>query len=412
MNPEKIEKIFWCIIVAWFILRACLLGCQYFGNTDPIFRQEILKYFSEEDIQVGRAYALSGFWFKAFYGAFYVVILILMLRLGFFGMLWDKLGVWFGEQYRIREYLFPFCFLIILQSLSFPSSLYFGYLRESAAGFSNVNLNGWLWLYFKSAALNVFLQGAFLVSVVEIIRWFPNKWPMVLPLISAVIVAVSILLMPVLITPIFYNESTLQPGELREKIFAILDKAKMDVKEIYVVDESRYSKHTNAFFSGFGSFKRIVLYDNLIKSHTADEAALIFAHEAGHWKHNHMTWGLLCGLIGAFCASYFVYFVFDYLAVVKWFGLSRIDSTAIVPFFMISYIVLQLFFAPIESQISQYMETQADKTSIELTGLKEVFQKAEVRLAKDNKSDLLPHPFRVFWLYSHPIAIDRIRLAQ
>ena len=78
----------------------------------------------------------------------------------------------------------------------------------------------------------------------------------------------------------------------------------------------------------------------------------------------------------------------------------------------VQIIVLQLFFAPIESQISQYMETQADKTSIELTGLKEVFQKAEVRLAKDNKSDLLPHPFRVFWLYSHPIAIDRIRLAQ
>ena len=194
----------------------------------------------------------------------------------------------------------------------FGNLLFFGYFRESAAGFSNVNLLGWFGLYFKSAALNVLLPGAFLVSIVAIIHYFPNKWPLVLPLIAAVIVAVSILLMPVLITPLFYNETTLEKGELRDKIFAILEKANLDVKEIYVVDESRYSKHTNAFFTGFGRYKRIVLYDNLIKSHTPDEAVLIFAHEAGHWKHNHMAWGLLCGLIGAVAASYFVYWILSH----------------------------------------------------------------------------------------------------
>ena len=79
---------------------------------------------------------------------------------------------------------------------------------------------------------------------------------------------------------------------------------------------------------------------------------------------------------------------------------------------MITYLILQLIFAPVESQISQFMERQADITSIELTGMKEVFKNAQIRLAKDNKSDLLPHPFRVFWLYSHPIAIDRIHFAD
>jgi STE24 endopeptidase len=78
---------------------------------------------------------------------------------------------------------------------------------------------------------------------------------------------------------------------------------------------------------------------------------------------------------------------------------------------MIAYMILQLIFSPIESQISQYMEKQADKTSIELTNLKNVFIDAQIRLARDNKSDLLPHPFRVFWLYSHPTSIDRIHLA-
>ena len=412
MAPEKIEKIFWLCVILWFILRTVLLGCQYFGNTDPLFRQEVLKYFTEDDIQAGKTYSLNGFWFKAVYGAFYVVALVLMLRFGFFSWLWQKLGILVGSKEYIREICYPFCFLLILQLLSFPSSLYFGFFRESAVGFSNMNFAGWLVLYLKSAVLNILLQGAFFCVLMTIIHYFPNKWQMVIPIVSIFTVAVSILLMPFLITPLFYNETTLENGELRDKIYAILEKAQLDVKEIYVIDESRYSKHTNAYFSGFGCFKRIVLFDNLIKSHTPDEAALIFAHEAGHWKHNHMAWGLFCGLIGAFAICYLIYWSYDYIAVVEWFGLSRMDSSAIVPFFMILYMVLQLFFAPIESQISQYMETQADKTSIELTGLKDVFQKAEIRLAKDNKSDLLPHPFRVFWLYSHPIAIDRIHFAD
>jgi STE24 endopeptidase len=75
-------------------------------------------------------------------------------------------------------------------------------------------------------------------------------------------------------------------------------KAGMQVEEVYVIDESRYSKHTNAYFTGVGSHRRIVLYDNLINSHTPGEAALIFAHEAGHWKYNHVTWGLGLGVLG------------------------------------------------------------------------------------------------------------------
>ena len=97
--------------------------------------------------------------------------------------------------------------------------------------------------------LNITLQGSFLCVIVTIIHYFPVRWPIVIPIASAVTVAISILLMPVLITPLFYNETTLEKGELRDKIFAILEKAQLDVKEIYVIDESRYSKHTNAYFS-------------------------------------------------------------------------------------------------------------------------------------------------------------------
>ena len=412
MNPDKIEKLFWCLLICWFILRTCLLSCQYTGNTDPAFNQEILKYFSESDIEAGRNYTLNGFWFKAIYGIIYILALVLLLRFGFFNNLWIKISKLVSEGLFKRDLVFTLAFLVILQILSFPSSFYFGYFMEKAAGFSNIDLTGWFLRYFKVVAINLAIHTSFFIVIIHIVRSLPNKWPWVVPLVTGIVAAISIILMPLIITPIFYNEKPLETGELRDKLFEIAKNANLEVKEIYVIDESRYSKHTNAFFSGFGRFRRIVLYDNLINSHTTDETALIFAHEAGHWKYNHMFWGLTCGIIGAFAVCYLIYWIFGYLTTVEWFGLSSLGSASSIPFFMITYLFIQLFFAPIESQISQFMETQADKCSIELTGLKDVFIKAQIRLAKDNKSDLLPHPFRVFWLYSHPIAIQRIHFAK
>ena len=412
MLPDKIEKIFWCLIILWFIVRTVLLGCQYIGNTDPSYKQEVLKYFSETDIATSRNYSLSGFWFKAIYGAVYLIAIISLLRFGFFDYLWQKSINWVSSGLFKNELLFTVIFYIILDLLSFPASYYFGYLKESAAGFATVSFSGWLFRYLKIITINLLIQTSLVMVILFIIRNCPQKWPWITPLVTLIVVAGSMIIMPYIITPLFYNEKPLDKGELRDKLFEIAQKANLSVNEIYVIDESRYSKHTNAYFSGFGSFRRIVLYDNLINSHTTDEAALIFAHEAGHWKYNHILWGISCGFIGAFILCYFVYWVFDYVAVVKWFGLSDLGSAKILPFVTIIYMVFQLLLAPIESQISQFMETQADKSSIELTGLKEVFKNAQIRLAKDNKSDLLPHTFRVFWLYSHPIAITRIHFAD
>ncbi len=407
-----VEKVFWAILIVWFILRATLLGCQYFGNTDANTYTETLKYFSAEDIAVSRDYSLTGFWFKAIWGTIYMVALILMLRFGLFSKLWGLVSGWAGEGILKRDLLFTLLFLLILQMLSFPSSFYFGYLRETSSGFSNVDLAGWFLRYFKAVGLNIAFECFVFVVLIAVLKYLPTKWPWVLPLVLATIGASAMILTPVIVTPLFYNQKPLENGEFRNKLLEIAQKAELPVEEIYVIDESRYSKHTNAYFTGFGKFKRIVLYDNLINSHTPEEAALIFAHEAGHWKHNHMFWGMCCWILGAFAVAYVVYWLFGALTAVKWFGLTEIHSASALPFFMLAYMISQLLFAPVESQISQYMEKQADKASIELTGLNQVFIDAQVRLSKDNKSDLLPHPFRVFWLYSHPTALRRINLAS
>ncbi len=412
MTPDKVEKIFWLALLAWFILRGILLGCQYIGNTDPGVAEELLKYFTKADIDAGRNYALNGFWFKAIYGTFFVLALVCIVKFGLVSMLWQKLSEICGTGFFRADLMFVIIFLIIVQLLSFPSDLYFGHYRETGEGFANVGIGGWLIKYFKSVMIGMAFETAGIMLLLAVLRWFPARWPVVLPLVMGGFGLLITLVAPMIITPLFYEQKPLETGDFRERLLAMAARAGMAVKEIYVIDESRYSKHTNAYFTGVGSFRRIVLYDNLVKSHTPDEAALIFAHEAGHWRYNHVAWGLTLGAVGLLISGLLYQYLFPLLAQVPWFGLGEISAARNLPFIMIAITLLQLFTAPFESQVSQFMERQADRVALELTGLNDVYKDAQIRLARDNRSDLLPHPLRVFWLYSHPPALDRIRAAD
>ncbi len=388
------------------------MGSQYLGNTDPAFRESVLRYFSESDVSAGREYALYGFWFRAVYGFLLVGALIAMLRYGFFESLWQKAGVYAGPGLLRQDLLFILGSLLIIQFLSFPSSVYLGYWREADSGFSNIGFAGWLFRYFKSLLLGLGLQTLAILILLAVMRWFPNKWHILVPGVMGLFALAVTLLAPVVITPLFYRQTPLEDGKFKADILGMAEKAGMEVGEVYVIDESRYSKHTNAYFTGVGSHRRIVLYDNLIKNHTSEEAALIFAHEAGHWEYNHVAWGLTLGMLGMLVIAISYRMLFPCLSQVGWFGLKDIAGASGLPFLMLLTMILQLFFAPVESQISQFMERQADRVALELTGLRDDFISAQVRLSRDNRSDLLPSSLRVFWLYSHPPAIERIRMAE
>lgn len=412
MTHEKIEKIFWILLIVWFVLRSLLLGSQYFGNTAPSVKSEVLQHFSQADIDSGRDYAMKGFWFKAIYGVVFMLVLVLMLKSGIFYRIWCGITAWSGEGLFKNDLLFTLVFLLFLQVLSLPSSFYFDFLRETETGFANTGFWGWLLKFVKSLAVGTLLETAGILLLISVLRWFPDRWPLAVPVVMGLFGVLVTLVVPVVVTPLFYSQKPIEDGAFRTRLLEMARKSGMEVSEIYVIDESRYSKHTNAYFTGLGSFRRIVLYDNLINSHTPDEAALIFAHEAGHWKHNHVACGLALGVLGMLVIALAYYWLFPFMAQVSWFGLNGIASAANIPFLMILVMLFQLFTAPVESQISQYMERQADQAALDLTGLHEVYKSAQIRLSRDNRSDLLPHPFRVFWLYTHPPALDRIKAAN
>ena len=412
MSVDKVEKCFWLLVIAWCLLRFVLIGSQYLGNSDVELKAAVLRYFNEQDITAGREYAMYGFWFRAVFGFLLVGVLLAMLRGGFFSAVWRKIGSVAGEGLFRQDLLFIIACLLLIEVLSFPSAVYFGYWREAETGFANIGFSGWLFRYVKFLLISLSHEAGAVIILLAVMRWLPHYWQIVVPGVMGAFALAVTLLAPLIITPLFYNQIPLENGEFKTGLLNMAEKAGMQVNEIFVIDESRYSKHTNAYFTGVGSHRRIVLYDNLIKSHTPEEAALIFAHEAGHWKYSHVAWGISIGMAGMLIVVLLYSAFYPLMARVEWFGLQGIASAANLPFLLILVMLLQLFVSPIESQISQHMERQADRVALELTGLRDVFIDAQIRLSRDNRSDLLPVPLRVFWLYSHPPAIERIRMAE
>lgn len=412
MTAEKIEKLFWALLIAWALLRVVLMGAQLYGSNDADYNARVLQHFSSEQVVAGKEYALSGFWVKFVYGFAYVGILLLLIKSGLLMRLYQAVFKFAGAGLWRGDLLFVLAFLLLLQLISLPYAYYMGHVRETSMGFSNLDSLGWLIRYVKSVTVGILIETLGILLLLAVVRKFENAWVYLVPVVMGGFSLALTLLFPVLITPLFYEQKPLPAGEFRDRLLEIAAKSGMETDEIYVIDESRYSKHTNAYFTGVGSHRRIVLYDNLINSHTPAEAALIFAHEAGHWQHNHVAKGLSLGVLAMIFLGFMLKLVFPYLAQVSWFGLKDLASSANLPMLLLLVTLGQLFVAPIESQISQYMEVQADTAALELTGLKDVYIAAQKRLSLDNRSDLTPSPLRVFWLYSHPPALERIELAE
>ncbi|MBF0406928.1 MAG: M48 family metallopeptidase [Candidatus Riflebacteria bacterium] len=407
------EKLFWGIIVVWVILRITLMTLSINGNQQPEAREKVLKYFTEDDVKTGRIYALRGFYSRMLLPFFTVALLLVMMKFGIIEQFSSKISEIAGkDSFWLSNTLFIIGFSIFLHLISLPFDYYLGHISETEFGFSNQTSVGWFIRYMKSFAVSLIIETVSLMMVLWFFKTFQRHWPIIVPIGTTCFGIFMSILAPYIITPIFYTQKPLSEGTLKEKILKIADKSGISVEGIYEVDESKYSKHTNAYFSGLFSQKRIVLYDNLIKNHTEDETSLIFAHEAGHWLHDHVFKGISFGFLGSIAACIFLWYAFPFLQNEKLFCLKELHSAQNIPFTYIIFTVFSLFFAPIEAQISQNFERQADLKSLELTGLKKAFIDAEIRLAKDNKSELLPHPFRVFWLYSHPAAIDRIEMGE
>ena len=298
-----------------------------------------------------------------------------------------------------------------------PFDLYENFVLERKYGFSTITWRIWVTDLIKSMIISTILMIIIIGAFMSFINYLPTSWWFWAWIFFTLFEIVMLWLYPVLIAPLFNKYEPIKNEQLKEKITALMDKVGLKAKGIFEVDEGKRSKHTNAYFTGIGKTKRIVLYDTLLASHSTDEILAVLAHEIGHWKKKHILKQLMFMIPASLVLLYFVYLILGWPPLYTAFGLQvtrDLQVTVYAGLFLVSLYLSSagFFLSPIGAAIMRRYEREADRIACELTGTSAPMIDALKRLAKDNLANLHPHPLYVWFYYSHPPLIERIEYLQ
>jgi len=295
--------------------------------------------------------------------------------------------------------------------IGIPFDLYDNFVLEKKYGFSTITWYIWITDLIKSMIISAILMTIIISAFMSFINYLPTSWWFWTWIFFTLFEIVMLWLYPVLIAPLFNKYEPIKDEQLKEKINVLMDKVGLKAKGIFEVDEGKRSKHTNAYFTGIGKTKRIVLYDTLLASHSTDEILAVLAHEIGHWKKKHILKQLMFMIPACLVLLYSVYLILGWPLLYTAFGLQ---VTVYAGLFLVSLYLSSagFFLSPIGAAIMRRYEREADRIACELTGTAAPMIDALTRLAKDNLANLHPHPLYVWFYYSHPPLIERIEYLQ
>jgi STE24 endopeptidase len=292
--------------------------------------------------------------------------------------------------------------------LDIPFSLYSTFVIEKRYGFSTITARLWMTDLIKGLLLSAILMGILLGAMLALVYYAEHTWWLWAWLVFSAFQMLIVWLYPVLIAPLFNKFEPIENEALKEAIIALMAKVGLKTGGVFQVDAGKRSKHTNAYFTGLGKTKRIVLYDTLLKSHASEEILSVLAHEAGHWKKRHIIKQLILTETFSLVFLYLVYRLIDWSLLYQTFGFA--EKLPYVGLLLIAALFgpAAFFLTPIGAMLTRRFEREADDFCYNLVGTTIPMINALKRLAKDNLANLHPHPFYAWFYYSHPPLTERI----
>lgn len=307
-----------------------------------------------------------------------------------------------------------------------PYRFVLGYLREKHFGFFNQGPGGWSALYLKQFVLSLLLLIAVLAAAKFIVAFFRDKWHYAAALCVPAAGLAFTLLLQFAVLPVFYRTIPLADAALKERLLSLANANFVHAREISVIDESSYSSHTNAFFTGFGPFRRIYLCDTLLSVHDHDEIEAIYAHELGHYIYDHELYGILLASLASAAAFFLAASFFGRLGITHEALAANFNRYSILALILSQ--AAYFFIMPVENYISRRFERAADDFAMGsvvrqglANGLKprdEIVKKAVaahkglfINLAENNRSLASPDRFNYFFFATHPSITERLRRA-
>ncbi|MBA4374164.1 MAG: peptidase M48 [Thermodesulfovibrio sp.] len=293
--------------------------------------------------------------------------------------------------------------------LSLPFSVYSTFRLENRYGFNTMSGKLWFSDLLKSALLSTLLLGTVLAAGLWIVQASAEYWWLYAWGFFLVFSLFLMYLSPYVIEPLFNKFTPLEGEGLTERIRETMGKAGIQISSVLKIDSSKRSRHTNAYFTGIGKVKRIVMYDTLLAKMDDSEIVAILAHEIGHWKKRHILKRIVTVEVMALAGMYIAFRLLQSDLPAALFGLK--GATFYAKTVILSFIagIVTFPFAALSNYISRRHEEEADRFAAELTGDPESLATSLIKLSRDNLSNLHPHPWYAAFNYSHPPVIERIR---
>jgi len=402
------ELLFWIIIG---IIVVDFLFEKYLGYLNTKTMSEVLPVelkgiYDEEKYRKQQAYQRENQRFGLLTSSFsFALTLAMFLFYGFAFV--DNLAWGFTVNAIVAALFFFGLIMFVSDILSLPFSVYDTFVIEEKYGFNKTTPKTFVLDTIKGWLLGALIGGGLLALIVFIYQKTQNMfWIYAWILVSAFTIFMAMFYSN-LIVPLFNKQTPLEPGELRDAIKNFADKVGFKLDNIFVINGSKRSTKANAYFTGFGSKKRIVLYDTLINDMETDELVAVLAHEIGHYKKKHVIQGLLISLI----QTGIVLFIFSLL--INNATLSKALGVEI-PNFHIGLVAFGILYSPVSFVLGIFMNLLSRKNEYQADEFAAVHFKPEAlasalkKLSVQNLSNLTPHKTYVFFHYSHPTLLQRL----
>ena len=332
-----------------------------------------------------------------------------------FGGIITIYDVWIAsltQSFVLRGVLFVMGLLYAEIIFSIPFSLYKNFSIENRYGFNTLTSKLWLSDLVKSTVISTLLLSIMVAAALYLVQYTPQWWWLWVWLVFLLFSIFLMYISPYIIEPLFFKFEPVQTEGLVEEIRSLMEKAGLKVGSVFQVDASKRSRHSNAYFSGIGRVKRIVLFDTLLESMTQSEVMAVLAHEVGHWKKKHVLKRIIVTETVALGAIFLAYKLLSWRGLPSMVGLQ--EGSFYVRVVILGFLGSLLMFplTPALSLLSRKHEWQADRFACELTGRPLELANALIKLSKENLANLHPHPLYAAFYYSHPPVVQRVAKLQ
>jgi STE24 endopeptidase len=375
-------------------------------NSKKQLPSELSGIYDSEKYQKQQEYFRTNTKFGMFTSAIGFLIIVLMLSLGGFGFV-QNIVQGFTSNLVYQSLIFFGIVYFANDLIQIPFDIYHTFVIEEKFGFNKVTPVIFVTDKLKSWVISIILGGGILYAIVSIYYLTPDYFWI---LAFAVVTLFSFFMgmfYSELIVPLFNKQTPLQAGELRDAIEKFADKAGFKLKNIFIIDGSKRSTKANAYFSGLGPKKRIVLYDTLMDKMTTDEIVAVLAHEIGHYKHKHVMKNYAFSLPFTLLMFFLLGYMLDSDVLAQTLGGTQAVFYLNAIAFFILYTPISTLLDLTGNVLSRKYEYQADAFAKKY-GFADELVSGLKKLSATSLSNLMPHPLYVFFNYSHPTLFQRI----